>query len=287
LREHWQLNVDMFGLESIYAEVELISIAYSLMRNFGLSDDKFEIRVNDRKLLNAYFEELGLDHIQANQFSRLLDKKNKIPDFDEQAEKLVGKKVDLNIQPNETITTLLDSLRSQGIANVVFDPTLMRGFDYYTGVVFEVYDTGKENRRALFGGGRYDDLLDIFGAEKVPAVGFGKGDVTMRDMLETYSLLPEYKPEAQIALCPLNDAFFEATTEFATNLRLADVNVIVDYTGKKVGDMIKNADRRKIPYVAIIGEDEVRLEKFKVKNLLSGQETSLALPELADFLNKK
>lgn len=205
-REHWQLNVDIFGIDSIYAELEILELSHTLLLDFGLTDTQFEIRINDRKIIKEYAsKDLDLNTIQTDEFSRLLDRKNKIDNFDEELEKLIGKKVDLNIKPNENIQALLDNLKERGITNVVFDPTITRGLDYYTDFVFEVFDTGKENRRALFGGGRYDDLLDIFGAEKVPAVGFGYGDVTMRDVLETYDLLPEYSSETHLALIPTNE----------------------------------------------------------------------------------
>lgn len=286
LREHWQLNVDIFGVKTIDAEMELLNIAYNLMINLGFNDTQFEIKINDRKILKALCDELGLDTIKSEQFSRLLDKKKKIKNFDEELEKLLGKKVDLNLEPNETVTAIIEKLRDQGISNISFDPTITRGFDYYTDFVFEVYDTGKENIRSIFGGGRYDNLLDIFGVEKVPAVGFGKGDVTIKDMLETYGLLPEYISSAKIALCPISEAFFETTTQWANELRSKGINVLVDYSAKKIGDLIKNVDKRKIPFVAVIGENEIESKILNIKELLSGEETKVQIDQIENFLKK-
>lgn len=287
-REHWQLNVDIFGIDSIYAELEILELSHTLLLDFGLTDTQFEIRINDRKIIKEYAsKDLDLNTIQTDEFSRLLDRKNKIDNFDEELEKLIGKKVDLNIKPNENIQALLDNLKERGITNVVFDPTITRGLDYYTDFVFEVFDTGKENRRALFGGGRYDDLLDIFGAEKVPAVGFGYGDVTMRDVLETYDLLPEYSSETHLALIPTNEAFFEITSEWAKELRDSGINTIVDYSSKKIGDVIKKIDKKSIPYIAIIGEEEVSNQKLNLKELESGEETEVSLKDIKNILNKK
>lgn len=288
-REHWQLNVDLFGLDSVYAELEIVEIAYKLLRNFGLQDSQFEILISDRKIINQFCEDSGLDHIQTSEFSRLLDKKKKIKEseFNIELEKIMGKKVELNLKPNETIQTILDSTKERGISNISFDPTITRGFDYYTGFVFEVYDTSGENRRALFGGGRYDDLLDIFGADKIPAVGFGYGDVTMRDVLETYDLLPTYQVPAQISLCPINDSFFEIASEWASSIRDSGVNVSVDYSSKKVGDLIKNADKRKIPFIAVIGEEEVESGKLKVKNLKTGEENVVDVNEVVKLISSK
>lgn len=286
LREHFQLNVDIFGVANIEAETEIIEIASTLLRNFGLNDTQFEIKVNSRMLLNKIFEELGLNEDQKKSLSKLIDKKNKIDDFDEQVEKLIGKTFDFDsIKPNEQIEALISKLNNRGISNIVFSPEIMRGFDYYTDIVFEVYDTHEDNNRALFGGGRYDNLTEIFGVSDIPIVGFGQGDVTMRDVLETYNLLPERVPSTQICLCPLNEAFFEPSAEIALSLRERGVRVSVDYTGKKVGDQVKKADKRKVPYVAIVGEDEIEKGNLTLKKLSDGSESTLTLSEIPDFIN--
>ena len=146
------------------------------MKAFGADDKDFEIKINDRVLLNEKFGNQEL--------IRLLDRKNKMSpeDFDNEWQKISGEKFDANIQPNETITTLLKKLKEQGITNAVFDPTVTRGFDYYTGIVFEVFDTSPLNSRSLFGGGRYDNLLEIFGVELVPTIGFAMGESLMKGM---------------------------------------------------------------------------------------------------------
>lgn len=232
LREHWQLNADIFGVESIEAEIEMISIAHAIMKAFGLKDSDYEIRVNDRKIMNYILEDfLSLSPSESHSVSKIIDKKDKVgkEDFADKIRSVVGVKSDelLNLLHSENldefisllpekarshqgvleIKELQESLAGIGIKNVVFSPTLMRGFDYYTGIVFEIFDTNPENRRAIFGGGRYDDLLSIFGAEKIPAVGFGMGDVTTRDVLETYNLLPKYKPATELYICVLEEKY--------------------------------------------------------------------------------
>lgn len=181
-REHWQLNCDIVGIANVDAEIEIISIAYKVMKAFGANDEDFKIMINDRVLLN---EKIGTPELM-----RLLDKKDKIEDteFKQKWIEISGKEYDENIEPNDMIKTLISKLEEKGIKNAVFSPTITRGFDYYTGMVFEVFDTSPENNRSLFGGGRYDNLLEIFGVEPVPTVGFGMGDVTIRDFLETHSL---------------------------------------------------------------------------------------------------
>ncbi|TSC67628.1 MAG: histidyl-tRNA synthetase [Parcubacteria group bacterium Gr01-1014_72] len=181
-REHWQLNCDLMGIVGIEAEVEIILLAHEVMKAFGAKDEDFEIRVNSRVLLKEIFGKKEL--------IQLLDRKDKMEtvEFEKKWEELSGEKPNLDVQQTNEIKTLIKTLAEGGISNTVFSPTLTRGFDYYTGIVFEVFDTNPENRRSLFGGGRYDNLLEMFGAEAVPTVGFGMGDVTMRDFLETHKL---------------------------------------------------------------------------------------------------
>ena len=181
-REHWQLNCDLVGIAGFLAEVEIISLAHAIMKEFGAKDEDFEIRINDRALLNLKFGNKEL--------IKLLDRKEKMPEeeFQNKWREISETDLELNIEPNETITSLLSKLSENGITNAKFVPTITRGFDYYTGIVFEVFDTSPENNRSLFGGGRYDNLLEIFGVEPVPTVGFGMGDITIRDFLETHNL---------------------------------------------------------------------------------------------------
>jgi histidyl-tRNA synthetase len=180
-REHWQLNADIMGIAGVEAEVEIISLAHAVMKAFGARDEDFQIQINDRVLLNKKFGNKEL--------VRLLDRKNKMSseEFEAKWQEIAGKPYE-EVVANETITNILNTLKEKGITNAVFEPTVTRGFDYYTGMVFEVFDTSPENNRSLFGGGRYDNLLEIFGVEPVPTVGFGMGDITMRDFLETHNL---------------------------------------------------------------------------------------------------
>jgi histidyl-tRNA synthetase len=306
LREHWQLNVDLFGVADTAAEVEVISMAYSIMKELGLKDTDFQIRLNSRKIMNFILNDLlSLDEVTAQKICKLIDKKNKLApkDFDDGIKELITDKSAefltlLNSQNFEEfisrlpktlevsakvdeVREVMAQLEKLGITNTVFDQTLMRGFDYYTGIVFEVYDNNPENRRSVFGGGRYDDLLAIFDGERVPAFGFGAGDVIIRDILETYGLMPEYKPKTSLYICTLKKDFLEYANELAQKLREAGVNVAVNLTDKKVGDQIKSADKQKIPYIICIGEDEIKSGEFKLKNLKSGEEKTVTEETLA------
>lgn len=313
LREHYQLNVDLFGVDNVNAEIEVISIASGIMKKFGAKEDQFIIKVNSRKILNYFLlQVLELTEADAYKAMKLIDKKDKMPgaEFKEKAEELIGKKAPIflsalaatNIQEFrekasegtssdilgvKEVVELIEILKNLGITNVVFDPTLARGFDYYTGIVFEVYDTSPRNPRALFGGGRFDDLLSVFGTDKLPAVGFGMGDVGIHNFLETYELIPKYVPKTHLAICTIGNGHDQAAFELADTLRKLGLNIALDATERKAGQKIQAADKQSIPYLMFIGEDEVKNKTYTVKELSSGTETKCAsATEIVELIKK-
>jgi len=284
LREFWQLNADIFGVETLDAEVEIISMASDIMLTFGLLPEDFTIKINDRKLVGETLAKLELDEDTEYKLRKLIDQRNKIDNFDEKVEELIDKPFIYNPVENDAIKETIKRLEDLGITNVEYDPYLMRGLDYYTGIVFEVFDTHKDNNRALFGGGRYDKLLEIFDIESVPAVGFGMGDVTMRDVLETYEKLPPYIPPAMIYMCVLDNKLSPTAQKMAQTLRDEGLSLVLDYSGKKVGDMIKKAVKKGIPYTICIGENEIKDNKFIVKNLETREESVVeGVDGISDF----
>lgn len=189
-REHWQLNCDLLGIAGKEAEVEIISLAYKIMKEFGAKDEDFVIKINSRKLLQDMYGPILKDRTKPEEMFRLIDRKEKISpeEFKLKWQELFTgafKKAEAKDSPR--LSEIMNILSEKGV-KTVFDPSITRGFDYYTDVVFEVFDTSPENNRSLFGGGRYDNLLEIFGVEPVPTVGFGMGDVTIRDFLEIHNL---------------------------------------------------------------------------------------------------
>jgi len=297
VREHWQLNADLFGVSGIEAEVEIISLASALMGAFGAENEDFEIRISDRTILTSIFEELNIEGDLQTKVMRLLDKRAKIDDFDTQLKTLLGDNAHSFTEKLESTSssTNLEFVRSQlkelGVTNVVIDTSIIRGFDYYTGIVFEVFDTSSENNRSLFGGGRYDNLLELFDKETIPTVGFGMGDVTIRDFLETHNLLPAYTAPTELYLCTMSPEAKVYAQVLAKELRAQDINVEVGLSDKKVGDQIKTADKKNIPFVICIGEDEMQSEiadeSFTIKHLESGEETTLSKDAIADHIFSK
>jgi len=189
-REHWQLNCDLMGVAGIESEVEIISLAYEIMKKFGAKDEDFVIKIGDRRIMEKALQANGVKKTDIPSVFRLLDKKGKMPEEERllALEALGCAKNKIVSYWSAAITDLQKRLTDKKINNVEFDGSIVRGFDYYTGMVFEVFDTHAENRRSLFGGGRYDNLLEMFSVDPLPMVGFGMGDVTIMDFLETHQL---------------------------------------------------------------------------------------------------
>lgn len=305
LREHWQLNVDLFGIESKEADSEIIKIAHSIMLNYGAKESDFIIKLNNRRLINDLYKHFSIDEDKSYKLSKIIDKKEKISEetFKVSVEELLGEKSSefiRAISSNELflntlgsqnknvqdLVVLIETLESHGIKNIIFDPTLMRGFDYYTSTVFELFDTDKENNRSIFGGGRYDDLLDIFGSKKIPAIGFGAGDVTVRDFLLIHGLLPTYTPPSKLFIGTLGKDYIKNAEYLADSLRAENICVSVNLTDKKIGDQVKIANKEKIPYFVAIGENETKSDLYTVKHLPSGTENKVSVAEMVNIINK-
>jgi histidyl-tRNA synthetase len=279
LREHWQLNCDILGVSGIEADVEIVSIARAIMQAFGATDEDYRIKVGSRALLDEHLDQQGLDDDQKHSIMRILDKKGKIDDFDEQIERAAGKKLDLMLS-QEKIEELLSAFPFP----VEFDPSIVRGFDYYTGMVFEVFDASPQNNRALFGGGRYDNLLEIFGAEGLPAVGFGVGDVSMRDFLETHDLLPKYIPAIDLYIATASPNDIRSAQRLAEELRKEGINTAVNLLDRKIADQIKAARKQSAPFLLVVGEREAESGMFAVKRLETGHETSVPRERIAEVI---
>lgn len=295
LREFFQTDVDLIGLPAGEADIEILTLAYSLMQAFGATSTDFAIRINSRALLSRACEAVGLtDEEGVRAYWQLLDKKSKMSA--EEFEKARGntpdplKAVEEATDPavkaeKEKVYALIETLKERGIENVSFDPEIVRGFDYYTGMVFEVNDESPENPRALFGGGRYDGLVSMFGGEPIPAVGFAFGDVTLMDFLEThkYELSSVSRPQLFIATPDVED--IPHAQAFASTLR-KEVRVFVNLSEKKVGDQIKEADKRGIPFILVYGEAERNSQDLQIKALDNGETVNVTPDTLTEKLKE-
>ena len=292
LREHWQLNADIVGAEGVEADAEIIAVAHGVLRSLGADERNFEIRVSDRRILDAIYQSVGIAKEYTGSVTRLLDRRAKIDDFEKELTTLIAheeKAVKL-IEELEHITStayleeLRVALERLGVRNMVVDTSITRGFDYYTGMIFEVFDTDETNRRSLFGGGRYDNLLSLFGGEPIPAVGFGMGGVTARDFLETHNIMPTYTPSTELMICIVEPEATSHAVQLAQSLRREDVTTAVNFSGKRIGDQIRGADKMKIPFIIAVGAKERDSGRYTVKNLSTGVEITLPADRIAEHL---
>jgi histidyl-tRNA synthetase len=289
LREHYQLNCDMFGANHYTADVEMIALANQMLLNFGADAGMFEIRVNNRATMRVAYNALGIgDDEKITAITRLNDKKNKIP-ADEYLKELT--KITKDEPLAKTIRKMIDSddagdnlvvagLKELGITNVKLDRSLARGFDYYTGTIFEIFDISGENNRAMLGGGRYDNLTELFGGEPISGIGFGMGDVTMRDFLATHGLLTSSITAPTLMILPTHEEYNLEAQKIAQEFRNHDISVSVDLSSKKVGKKISDASTSYVAYVLVLGEDEIKNKTYILKNLEEKTEDTGTLSEL-------
>lgn len=310
LREFWQPNIDLFGVAGVEGDQEIIQVADAIMLGFGAKRDMYMIRLNSRALTNFITQEyLGLDSVQASTLIRLVDRMHKldkaefkglleavfspsqreaglVAKFDQilAAKTMKDLPDEVSSQPSAMrLAALTELIKGLGITNAAFDPTLMRGFDYYTDMVFEVFDNDPDNNRAMFGGGRYDGLVGQFGVEPIPTVGFALGDVTLLNFLESHGLLPKLASKTDIYAIPVGGTY-ERSQVVLSKLRDDGVNVAVDPTGRKADKQLKTAIKKGIPYVMFIGEQELDSQQFKLKNLAAGSEETHSLDRIISIV---
>lgn len=272
LREHWQLNVDCFGSGNAYEDKEVLEMADAIMKAFQAPAGSYEIRISNFTLLPSYVRSFINDESLVTQVIKLIDRYPKIgkDEYLERAKTLLEGidcdplvlidsdailKFVENTPEYKDLTGLQSMLKTSGI-DVVISPLLTRGFDYYSGLVFEVFDTDPQNSRSMFGGGRYNNLLEIFNTKPVPAIGFGMGDVTLKNFLETRGLLPAFNSSAKVCLGTESEGGLPKLEVLAKALRDASINVSVDYSLRKLSDQRKASKKRGTHLFVVFDSDK-------------------------------
>lgn len=305
LREHWQFNCDIFAGDGRLGEVEILQIAATLLENFGANESHFEILINDRAIVDCVFNELmSVTKEEAYRLYKIVDRSKKVSKdaLDKMVEEVqlsnAAKDIFYKYISLKTFEEVHDFLNSHGKSNisetlrvltnlldetdvsryVVYDPTIVRGLDYYTGVVFEIFDKNPENRRAICGGGAYANLLQIFNEDPLPGVGFGLGDVTLRDFLETHGLLPNLKiNDVDLILSFQTEEARKSIWNISKELRKRDLKVINLFEIVKFKKLFPLAEKKGARFVAIIGEDELKNGQILIKNLETKDQQTFAL----------
>lgn len=311
LREHWQLNCDIFGSDHYTADVEIIMLAYQTLIDLGATPSMFVIKINNRHFLTEFISKLAkevgkkITQEAERDMIRILDRIDKMSDseFEKEMTAIVGSELSEIIlttfksekrrQPiiescaaYQDIKRIIDSLGEMGI-RAEMDSKLARGFDYYTGTIFEIFDTDPKNNRSLIGGGRYDNLTSLFGGDAVTGIGFGMGDVTMRDFLETHNLLKGRVPVVAptLIILPMDATFNLDGEKIAQAFRNAGVRVSVDIGTRKLGKKLGNASDAGAQYVLVVGDDEISSGAFTLKELANASETRGSVSELITHIS--
>lgn len=302
-REFWQLNCDIFGADSLSSDLEILQLAIDLMLEFDPPQESFVLSINSRKLIDGVLNLSGADKLNAAKkifLVRTLDKWAKLSAVEIKErlretglkkeaieilekfmasrglEELLEKLPELKNNPGlAELAGAMEALEDLGYSDwVEFNPTVIRGFDYYDGLVFEVFDKNPENNRAMFGGGRYNGLAEIFGAKNFPAVGFAPGDETTRLFLESWGIAEKIsrEPVEKYYLPLIKSELALETGRLAKELRGRGLNVLVGFEEQKIGRALEFANKKGINKVVILGEDELAQGVYKIKDMESGQE---------------
>ena len=312
LREHWQVNVDIFGCDTFDADLEVISTAIMLLRAFGADSSMFKMHINNRRFFNDVIATIaGTDAEGSRKVSKVVDRKNKIPREayvtemknlgldDEKIEKidsLYTMSVDqaTSLCPDSVgsaeLLQLFSALRECKLDKYcVFDFGIIRGLDYYTGTVFEMFDEAPENNRAMFGGGRYDNLVGLFVKNtNISGVGFGFGDVTLENFLVTHDLIPDiYAQSTKVLVTRFDDVPYAKYADTVDKLREAGIVSSVYVGTKKFGKQIDYAVKENYTHVVILGATEVVQGTVKIKDLAPHEEKTIEYYELANFFKKR
>jgi len=308
LREFFQLNMDILGVEDVSADAELISAVIDMMRDLGFTSDDFRVRISSRTLLEELFTASGLDKDSFPALYALLDRKNKISEqqYKEELSEIIPGEDLRNkflaifasdsldqIQQNTGETSALNDLKHlfellnyYGFSDfVTFDIGIVRGLAYYTGIVFEVFDI-KKSMRAIAGGGRYDKLVELYGGPPTPAVGFAAGDVVLGDLLKEKGLLPPLSARSDVYLVAIGDSGLKELISLAQLIRSFGISCEFPLKISNIGKQLKAANAARSRYTVFVGGDEEKEGKYRFKNMSNGTEELVDQKEIIGFLQK-
>jgi len=313
-REFLQADVDVFGVEGNIADAEVISAAVEAFRRLGF--EAFTIYLNDRRVLRSIVELAGIPPEKSLDAIRAVDKIKKIgrdrvieelrcvSPYEEASIKLLGliglkgeplevigsakmmlKEYPAGVKGCEALEDLIKYADAFGFAEYIeVDLSLARGLDYYTGPIFEVFAKGYEEYSSLAGGGRYDEIVELFGGDPTPATGisFGVDRVTM--VLEEKGAFKGLSLGADVYVAPVNEDVVLKAIEITQALRRAGLSTIVDLMGRSLGKQFEYADKKGIPTVVIVGEKDLAEASVTVRDMETGDQEKVKVDELPSRL---
>jgi histidyl-tRNA synthetase len=297
-REFFQWNIDLLGAETPAADGEIVAIGAIFLQSLGLSADEVVIRLNSRRLMERKLAEIGTKDDQRMDLFRLIDRRDRLPpekwaawaeDIGLSEKQLAALRTLLSDsdlwQESEELCQVFATAEAFGVADyLLYDASIVRGLDYYTGPVFEAYDR-KGKFRAIFGGGRYDNLVADVGGDRISGVGFAMGDVIIELLLDRSGKRPGLPATPSRVLVTLfSPELYPQTVAFAGRLRRAGINAEQVLDAVRLGKQIRYADRKGIPYVAILGPDELAAGHVVLKELASGEQWTCTEAEAIERL---
>lgn len=297
LREFFQWNIDIIGIDDPRADAEVIYTAIDYLRSAGLTANDIKAKISSRKLLAALLRNAGIAENMFDSLYALLDKKAKLPieAFDELLDKQVPDKaqadkirnfmavtdVEQIDVSNEEVALAVDEVKKlfsllelMGIADYcVFDMTIVRGLAYYTGVVFEVHDIVGE-LRAVCGGGRFDNLLKDFGGPAVSATGMGMGDCVLEILLRQKNLLSDDLATKKLDyyIVSTDKELQDSALAIAAGIRAKGKAADFSYKSGKLGKLMKVASESSAKYCIILGQEFIESSQLVIKNLETGEQ---------------
>ena len=299
-REFFQWNIDLIGANSPEADAELIAIAVSFFKDVGLRSDQVRIAVNSRRLMNAELEALGLGEEGRKTVFRVIDRRDKMAPAEwrayaiesglneEQVDGIVRLSGDKELwRKADDLCRVFDIIERMGLREYVeFDPEVIRGLDYYTGTVFEAQ--ARKGGRAIFGGGRYDNLVGAVGGDPVGGVGFAMGDVMISVLMREFGLIPELKNvPAETLVTVFDEEGLPDAFALSSELRAQGLKVIVYPEAAKLQKQLKYADRVGVRYVVIAGPDERAAGQVTLKDLGTREQQTLDREQLGAVLRQR
>lgn len=306
-REFYQCDADIVGTRSMLAEAELIALVSETFKTLGFK--KFITKVNSRNLLQAICEYSGVEKTKEYELFRAMDKRDRIgidgvkENFEviglskETKEKTISalgnslvnlEKLLPNKEGVKELKSIFSYLEYLGCdpKQVMFDPWLSRGFDYYTGPVFETILEGTKVG-SVAGGGRYDKLIGKFKGEEVPAVGISIGLERLLMVMEKLEMFPKLGPKVKVLVTLFDDSSSKYALEVAKEMRNSGIEVEIYPEAIKIGKQFKYASRKKIPYVIVAGPDEMKGHTVTVKEMKGGAQEAMKLSKLNSWFKSR
>ena len=308
LREHFQFNADIFGVDTPESDAEILNLAGSILSNLGLKS-AFEIHINDRVIMDGILKNLGIENTERvftvidrfrkttrDEFLNSLEENGvskrsadillKLVETPFEIRELKSKISGLNGETGvlservDRLSKTCEIVRSYNSAKIIVDFSVIRGISYYTGIVFEAFDS-KGQFRSILGGGRYDNLAGLMSNQNIPAVGFGMGDVVLELLMRREGVWADNRKESTYAVCYMGDTV-EYSIEVSRKMRQSGIACVTELSSRGLSQQIKSAESQGYRYVLIIGEKEKDKGTVTLRDL---KESSQVEKNLDDIIN--